>query len=87
MAQEGPIRQIRAIEMDAERLPPCDRLWPILDGEKIVGRVSSATVSPDFGCGVGVGMVRMTHWDEGTALTVRTPDGDVNAVVREKFWL
>jgi hypothetical protein len=38
-------------------------------GKKQVGIVTSAAWSPDFGCGVGIGMVRMTHWDEGTELT------------------
>ncbi|MFK7837496.1 MAG: dimethylsulfoniopropionate demethylase [Sulfitobacter sp.] len=87
VAQEGPIRQIRAIELDAKTLPPCDQLWALKAGDKVVGRVSSAAMSPDFGCGVGVGMVRMTHWDDGTELSVETPDGAVRAVVKEQFWL
>ncbi len=88
VAQEGPIRQIRAIEIEAASLPPCDRLWPLLAGKKIVGRVSSATMSPDYNCGVGIGMVRMTHWDDGTELHVKTPDGALHPVqVKEKFWI
>jgi dimethylsulfoniopropionate demethylase len=33
-----------------------------------------------------MGMVRMTHWDEGCEVQVRTPDGLRDAVVRENFW-
>jgi dimethylsulfoniopropionate demethylase len=87
VAQEGPVRQIRAIEIDADSLPACDRLWPLMAGEARVGYVSSAALSPDFGCGVAIGMVRMTHWEAGTALTVQTPAGDRPAMVRQGFWL
>ena len=86
VAQEGPIRQIRAIEIEAETLPSCDRLWPLFAGEKRVGHVSSAAISPDHGCGVAIGMVRMTHWDAGTELMVETPDGLRPALVHETFW-
>jgi dimethylsulfoniopropionate demethylase len=52
-----------------------------------VGQVTSAAQSPDFGCGVGIGMVRMTHWDAGTPLHVVTQDGSHPAVVNDKFWI
>jgi dimethylsulfoniopropionate demethylase len=87
VAQEGPVRQIRAIEIDADALPGCDRLWPLMAGDKIIGRVSSAAMSPDFKTGVAIGMVRMTHWDEGTRLQVDTPAGRLDATVKEQFWL
>ena len=87
VAQEGPVRQIRPIEIDADALPLCDRLWFVTDARgRRVGRVTSAAVSPDFDTGVAIGMVRMTHWDPGTALLVETPDGTFDAKVRETFW-
>jgi dimethylsulfoniopropionate demethylase len=87
VAQEGPIRQIRAIEIHGERVPSCDRPWPLMAGDVQVGQVTSAAWSPDFGTNVAIGMVRMTHWDDGTALRVETPAGPMDAVVREAFWL
>jgi hypothetical protein len=75
VAKEGPVKQIRAIEIETKALPPCDRAWPLMAGKKQVGVVTSAAQSPDFGCGVGIGMVRMTHWDDGTELRVETQDG------------
>ncbi|MEJ6394948.1 dimethylsulfoniopropionate demethylase [Gymnodinialimonas sp. 2305UL16-5] len=87
VAKEGPVQQVRAIAIDAKTLPSCDRYWPLMAGEKRVGRVSSAAISPDFGCGVAVGMVRMTHWDEGTQLRVETTEGAYDAKVYEKFWI
>ncbi|MCH2095108.1 MAG: dimethylsulfoniopropionate demethylase [Rhodobacteraceae bacterium] len=86
VAQEGPVRQIRAIELPGDSVPPCDRLWPLMAGDVKVGHISSAAHSPDFGCGVAIGMVRMTHWDAGTELTAITQDGPRMARVHERFW-
>ncbi|MDG3039989.1 dimethylsulfoniopropionate demethylase [Roseicyclus marinus] len=86
VVKDGPVKQVRAIEIETDRLPRCDRVWPILDGTRRVGQVTSAAVSPDFGCGVAIGMVRMTHWDPGTEVMVETQDGAFPARVRENFW-
>ncbi|MEL6241216.1 MAG: dimethylsulfoniopropionate demethylase [Pseudomonadota bacterium] len=87
VAQEGPIRQIRAIEIFGSPVPSCDRRWPLMSGERHVGNVTSAAWSPDFNTNVAIGMVRMTHWDEGTDLDVVTQDGVRAANVWETFWL
>ena len=86
VSQEGPVRQVRAIEIETDSLPPCDRFWPLTHGAKTVGRISSAAYSPDHQCGVAIGMVRMTHWDADTELVVQTPDGPLPARVHETFW-
>lgn len=86
VAKEGPIQQIRAIEISGDRVPGCDRIWPVTVGGKAVGQVTSAAWSPDFKTNVAIGMVRMTHWDDCTAVRVETPEGAREAVVREKFW-
>lgn len=87
VAQEGPIRQIRAIDISGEAVPGCDRLWPIFANGKKVGNVSSAAWSPDFSTNVAMGMVRMTHWDAGTQVEVETPHGLRPATVHENFWI
>jgi dimethylsulfoniopropionate demethylase len=86
VAKEGPVQQIRAIAIEGGPVPGCDRWWPLRAGDKVVGRVSSATWSPDFDTNVAIGMVRMTHWDAGTRLIVETPDGARDAEVRAGFW-
>lgn len=86
VAKEGPVQQIRAISIEGDRVPPCDRYWPLTADGKTVGRVSSAAWSPDFGTNVAIGMVRMTHWDAGTRLTVETPEGLRPATVQGTFW-
>lgn len=86
VAKEGPVKQIRPITIDGD-LPPCDRLWKVTAKDKVIGQVTSAAYSPDFKTNVAIGMVRMTHWDEGTEIQVETHDGPRRALVRENFWL
>ncbi|MEL6913214.1 MAG: dimethylsulfoniopropionate demethylase [Pseudomonadota bacterium] len=85
VAKEGPIKQVRPISITGE-LPPCDRAWALTAGGKTVGQVTSAAFSPDYGTNVAIGMVRMTHWDPGTALEVQTHDGTFKAEVQAGFW-
>ncbi len=87
VAKEGPVQQIRALEIDGDAVPLCDRAWGLYAGEVRVGQVTSAAWSPDFKTNVAIGMVRMTHWDTGTILDVRTPDGERAATVQAGFWL
>lgn len=86
VAKEGPVQQIRAIEIEGDPVSGCDRWWPVTSRGKTVGRVSSAAWSPDFKTNVAIGMVRMTHWDEGTEVDIELPDGTRRAIVHEKFW-
>ncbi|UWQ00490.1 dimethylsulfoniopropionate demethylase [Aliiroseovarius crassostreae] len=92
VAKEGPVQQVRAIEIHtggggSTPIPPCDRAWPLMDGDRQVGQVTSAANSPDFNTGVAIGMVRMTHWNSGTELDVITPDGPRAATVYDTFWI
>ena len=87
VAKEGPVKQIRALEIEGGPVGPCDQLWPVMVKGKQVGAVSSAAWSPDFTTNVAIGMVRMTHWDAGTDVDVMTKDGVRAARVHEKFWI
>ncbi|MFT6088480.1 dimethylsulfoniopropionate demethylase [Sulfitobacter sp.] len=86
VAKEGPTKQVRAIDIEGDAVPPCDRAWDIEVKGKKVGQVTSAAYSPDFKTNVAIGMVRMTHWDDGCEVQVRTPNGLRDAVVRDNFW-
>ena len=87
VAKEGPVQQVRAIEISGEPLGACDRVWPILGNGARIGQVTSACWSPDYETNVAIGMVRMTHWEPGTSIQVETQHGLRDAVVREKFWI
>ena len=86
VAKEGPIQQIRPIVIKGD-LPSCYQAWPLMAGGRRVGQVTSAAASPDFGDNVAIGMVRMTHWDADTPVTVQTQDGSFDGVVHETFWI
>ncbi len=86
VAKEGPVQQIRPIAIEGAPLPGCDRHWPLMAGDKRVGRVSSQAWSPDFKTNVAIGMVHVSHWDAGSELTVLTPDGPREAMVCDAFW-
>ncbi|MEM9971655.1 MAG: dimethylsulfoniopropionate demethylase [Pseudomonadota bacterium] len=85
VAKDGPIRQIRAMQIN-DRVPGCDRVWPVMAGDKRVGQVTSAAWSPDHDCTAAIGMVLMSHWDPGTKLRVETHGGPFEAVIRDGFW-
>jgi dimethylsulfoniopropionate demethylase len=87
VAAEGPIRQIRSLAVDGDALPPCTRAWPVYADGKRIGRVTSAAWSPDFETNVAIGMVRMTHWNEGTCVEVETPDSMRKATVKEDSFI
>ncbi len=87
VAKEGPVQQVRAIAIDGDKVPGCDRAWPLYGNGQRVGQVTSAAWSPDFGTNVSIGMVRMTHWDSGTKLEVETPEGMRGATVQPGFWI
>ncbi len=86
VAKEGPVQQIRPLAIGGDPVGPCDRPWSLVAGGNRVGQVTSAAWSPDFKTNVSIGMVRITHWDPGTELTVETPYGPRTAVVQDGFW-
>lgn len=87
VSKEGPVKQVRAIAIDGDKVPSCDRAWSVFANGKKVGAVTSSAWSPDFETNVSIGMIRMTHWDEGTKVEVETPDGMRTATVHENFWI
>jgi len=87
VAQEGPIRQMRSYAIDGDAVPPCMDIWPVFANGERVGRVTSAVWSPDFQTNVAIGMIRMTHWKDGTRVEVETPDGMRTATVKEQSFI
>ena len=75
-----PNRLLRGFEIAGD-IPPQngDRL---LDGDKEIGWITSAIVSPTFGKTIGMGYVRMAFTDEGSRVAVETADSRVDATVR-----
>tara|TARA_R110002050_G_scaffold262986_2_gene403285 strand:- start:3732 stop:4847 length:1116 start_codon:yes stop_codon:yes gene_type:complete len=87
VAREGPLKQIRYLEIGGEALPPCPEPWKVNAGGEFAGEVTSAAWSPDFGVNVAIAMIGRDWWDEGTLLEVATPAGNRMARVRNRSWL
>ena len=81
----GVKRKIRPVSIGGE-LPPCDRAWPLYAEGSLVGQITSAARSPDYGTNVAIGMVSRESWHAGSALEVETQAGMRKAVVQASFW-
>ncbi len=81
LAATGPARRVVGLRIDADELPACRAAWPVIGDDREVGRVSSAAMSPDFGCGVAIAMVERSHWAPGEHVVVQTPAGPLAASV------
>lgn len=81
IAAAGPARRVMGLRIAAQSLPACTAPWPVLHGSAPVGMVSSAAMSPDFGCGLAFAMMERGHWQEETEVSVETPAGLVTARV------
>ncbi|MCO6407616.1 dimethylsulfoniopropionate demethylase [Hoeflea alexandrii] len=87
VAKEGPLKQIRYLEIEGDAVPPCTEPWLVRAGDEVVGQITSAALSPDFGTNVAIGMIGRDFWEEGTLLDVMAPDGGRRARVRAGSWL
>lgn len=75
-----PNRLLRGFEITDDTPPQSgDRCF---DGDKEIGWMTSAVVSPTFGKTIGMGYVRTAFTDEGSQVAIETADGQVNATVR-----
>ncbi len=87
VAVEGPVRQIRSLSIEGEAVPPCVEPWAVVVDDKPAGQVTSAVWSPDFQTNVAIGMIARRYWDEGSMVTVITPDGPREARVHTEHFL
>ncbi len=85
--KQQPVRQIRPIEISGESLPPLQSFWQVTDKEgHIVGRISSACRAWSYDVNAAIGLINDSHWNAGTNLTVQTPAGPREAVIKDRFW-
>jgi folate-binding protein YgfZ len=72
-------RTIVGLRFDDARLPPPGA--PVVVGEREVGRLTSAVVSPALRRGLGLALLRREHAEPGTRVSVRTGEGALAAEV------
>jgi len=78
---EGVSRNLVGVEIAGDRLPFNDRRWPVRDGDRQLGHVSSGLYSPRLEKNIGYAWVPADHASLGTKLTVETPMGERPAQV------
>ena len=75
-----PNRLLRGFEIASDNPPQSgDRLF---DGDKEIGWMTSAVVSPTFGKTIGMGYIRVAFTDEGSQVELETVNGRVDATVQ-----
>jgi glycine cleavage system T protein len=75
-----PNRLLRGFEIAGD-IPPQNG-DSLLDGDKEIGWITSAIVSPTLGRTIGMGYVRIAFTDEGSQLEVETAEDRLDATVR-----
>jgi dimethylsulfoniopropionate demethylase len=82
--KEGIKRAVRGLKISGDPVSSCVEAWPIHDGNKVVGQVTTAAYSPDFESNLAFAMLDRDHWTPGQILQALTPDGQTrDAVVSE----
>jgi glycine cleavage system aminomethyltransferase T len=79
--EEGVSRRIVGVEIAGDRLEMNETRWPVEAGGRRVGDVTSAIYSPRLQKNIGFAWVPVELSDEGTQVTVETPDGVREATV------
>ena len=75
-----PNRLLRGFEIASDILPQKGDL--LFNGDKEIGWITSAVISPTLGKTIGMGYVRVAFADEGSQVEIETADSRENATVR-----
>ncbi|WP_226582973.1 glycine cleavage system aminomethyltransferase GcvT [Halobacillus litoralis] len=67
--EEGPGRKLVGIEMIDKGIPRTH--YDVLNGEEVIGFVTTGTQSPTLGKNVGLALINHPYTDEGTEVTVQ----------------
>lgn len=80
--RDGVARKLVAFRGDGRRRTSTGQ--DILQGDEVVGKVTSGAFSPSLGCSIGMGYVKSSLAASGMALTVRTDRADLPIVTADK---
>ncbi len=79
--REGVRRKLAGVEIEGAPLEFNETRWPVTRGGETVGAVTSAIHSPRLAKNIGYAMLPAGLANPGAEVTVRTPDGERQAVV------
>ena len=75
-----PNRLLRGFEIASDTPPQSGAR--LFDGDKEIGWITSAVVSPTLGETIGMGYIRVAFTDEGSQVEIETADSRANATVK-----
>ena len=83
--QDGIKRKQVGIEIDCEPLSgPNTTFWPVLNGQKNIGKITSAVYSPRLKKNIALAMIDIDHSNLGQKLKVKIDENVINCSVVEK---
>ena len=91
VSEEGVTRKLVGVELGGSNLGSYNDgsmpdFFPVLDGERPIGKVTSACWSPRLEKNIGFAMVPVEHSEIGTELVVQRPEETVSAVVADRVF-
>ncbi len=73
------------VEIDGDPMAtPNGRHWPVLIGDEVVGKITSAVYSPRLKKNIGLAMLKIEHTALGTSAVAQTPGGNQNVTIVPK---
>ncbi len=82
--QEGVSRQLVGVEIEGDPLNYNEQSWPVLHGDRVIGKVTSCVYTPRQQRNIGYAMVYLPYTPLGTVFMVETSAGPRRATVVEK---
>jgi glycine cleavage system aminomethyltransferase T len=81
---DGVSRKINGVEFDGDPFPGLNNVkWPVTDGGRQVGKVTSAIYSPRLGKNIGYAWLPADRSREGASITVQTEWGERSGTIVE----
>ena len=82
--QRGVERRINGVELDGDPFPELNNVkWPVVDGARAIGKVTSAIYSPRLGKNIGYAWLPTGRSNLGETVTVQTEWGERSGTVVE----
>ncbi|MBM3650197.1 MAG: glycine cleavage system protein T, partial [Alphaproteobacteria bacterium] len=80
---KGVKRKLIGLRIEGDKVPPNIEHWPLMIGDRRVGRLSSLAFSPRLGCNIALGMTAIEYAATGTRHIVESPYGEREATVAD----
>ena len=85
--EKGPSEKLVGLELEGDPIIQApENFWPVNNNDKKVGRLSRAFFSPRLKKNIGLAIVDIDFADEGTQLSVDSPNGDLLSKVVSLPW-